>query len=80
MANRDTITDYFKLLLETLVKCNIAKLDSNGEIIQDSIKQERVYLADETGWGVQSKRKQVIGRNGAKHLYLRKPNDEKPLC
>ena len=29
-ANKDTITDYFKLLLETLVKCDIVKLDSNG--------------------------------------------------
>ena len=49
MANKDTITDYFKLLLETLVKCDIVKLDSNGEVIQVSMKQERVYLADETG-------------------------------
>ena len=40
------------------------------------MKCERVYLADETGWGVQSKHKQVIGRNEAKHVYLRKTNDE----
>ena len=49
MANKDTTTDYFKLLLETLVKCDIIKLDSNGNVIQESMKQERVYLADETG-------------------------------
>ena len=29
------------------------------------MKKKRVYLADETGWVVQSKRKQVIGRNEA---------------
>ena len=40
------------------------------------MKQERAYLADETGWHVQSKRKQVIGLNGANHVYLRKANDE----
>ena len=40
------------------------------------MKQKRIYLADETGWGVQSKRKQVIGHNGANHVYLRKANDE----
>ena len=60
MANKDTTTDYFKLLLETLVKCDIIKLDSNGNVIQESMKQERVYLADETGWGVQSKRNKSL--------------------
>ena len=55
MANKGTITDYFKLLLETLVKCDIVKLNSNGEVIQESMKQKRVYLAGKTGWGVQSK-------------------------
>ena len=58
------------------MKCDIVKLDSNGEVIQVLLKKERVYLAHETGWGVQSKRKQVIGHNGAKHVYLRKANDE----
>ena len=76
MVNKDTITDYFKLLLETLMKCDIVKLDSNVEVIQESIKQESVYLTDETGWGVQSKCKQVIGCNGAKDVYLRQANDE----
>ena len=32
MAKKDTVTDYFKLSLETLVKCDIVKLDSNGEV------------------------------------------------
>ena len=68
MANKGAITDYFKRLLETLVKCDIVKLNSSGEVIQESMKQKRVYLADKTGWGVQSKCKQVIGRNGAKHV------------
>ena len=52
VLDKDTITDYFTLLLETLVKCDILKLDSNGKVIQESMKQERVYLADETGWDV----------------------------
>ena len=76
MASKYTITDSFKLLLETLVKCNIVKLDSNDEVIQVSMKQESEYLADETGCDVQSKCKQVIGHNGARHVYLRKVNDE----
>ena len=41
-----------------------------------SRKQEREYLAYKTGWGVQSNCKQIIGCNGAKHVYLRKANDE----
>ena len=40
MANNDTRTDYFKLSLETLVKCDIVKLDSSDEVIQESMKQE----------------------------------------
>ena len=38
------------------------------------MKPERVYLADETGQGVQSKHKQVIGHSGAEYAYLRKTN------
>ena len=76
MANKDTITDYFILSLEAWVKCDIVKLDSHGEVIQEAMKQERVNLSDKTGWGVQSKCKQVIGCDGAKHVYLRKANDE----
>ena len=68
IANKDTITDYFKLLLKTLETCNCARLNCNGEVIQESIKQKRVYLTNETGWGVQSKHLQVIGRNVAKHV------------
>ena len=66
MANKDTITDYFKLLIGTLVKFDIVKHDSKGEVRQESMNQERVYLADKT----------VIGCNGAKHVYFRKANDE----
>ena len=75
-ATQSTITDYFNLLKESLVKDGIMELDSNGEVIQDSIKSERIYLADETGWGVSTKRTKVIGRKGSKHVYQRKPNDE----
>ena len=60
MSNKDTITDYFKLLLETLAKCDIVKLYSNVEVMQELMKQERVYLADETEWGVQFKHKQSL--------------------
>ena len=50
------------------MKCDIVKLDSHGEVIQEAMKQERVNLSDKTGWGVQSKCKQVIGCDGAKHV------------
>ena len=66
MANKDTITDYFKLLEKNLVKCDFVKLDSNGEVIQESMNQKRVYLAE----------KSVIGCNGAKHAYMRKANNK----
>ena len=58
------------------MKFDIAKLDSQFEVIQESMKQEKVYLADKTGWGAQSKRKQVIEWNRAKHVSWRKANDE----
>ena len=76
MANQETISKYFELLKETLVRCEIAKLDESGNIDNDSISAHKIYLADETGWGVQSKRKKVMGRKGAKHVYIRKPSDE----
>ena len=76
MASIDTIHQYFSLLKDTLVKCGIVELDDNGNVIPESFKSERIYLADETGWGVQSKPKTVIGKKGAKHVYLRKIGDE----
>ena len=51
MANKNTITDYFKLLLEILVKCDIVKLESSSGVMHESIKQERVYLADKKRMG-----------------------------
>ena len=76
MASQDVINQYFDLLKETLLKTGIAKADGDGNIIQDSIKSECVYLADETGWGVKSKTSTVIGRSGAKHVHRRKISDE----
>ena len=35
IANKDFITYDFKLLLKTLVRCNCARLNSNGEVIQE---------------------------------------------
>ena len=46
MASKETVDNYFRLLKETLVKLWIAELDDNGNIINDSILEERVYLAD----------------------------------
>ena len=51
MANKNTITDYFKLLLEILVKCDIVKLESSSGVMHESMKQERVYLADKKRMG-----------------------------
>ena len=76
MANQSTIDNYFTLVKDSFVKHGIMQLDSAGEVIQDSIKTERIYMADETGWGVQTKTKKVIGRKGAKHIYNRKLSDE----
>ena len=76
MASKETIEQYFNLLKETLVKLKIADLDDTGNIINESVLAERLYLADETGWGVQSKRKRVLGKKGAPHVYLSKPSDE----
>lgn len=39
-------------------------VNSNGDVSQEQIKEGRVPLTDETGW--------VVGRNGAKHVYLKK--------
>ncbi len=76
MANSDTIKQYFDLLKDTLIQLEIAQVDANGDIMNDnSFKRECIYKADETGWGVQSK-KRVIAKKGAKHVYMRKLNDE----
>ena len=76
MATKETIKQYFDLLKESLTKFGIAEADEHGNIIPETYKSERVYLADETGWGVKSKPKKVIGKKGASHVYLRKPSDE----
>ena len=76
MANDETIAKYFELLKTSLVKGGIMQLDSDGNVLQESILKERIYLADETGWGANTKTKKVIGLKGAKHVYNRKSNDE----
>ena len=75
-ATEETIAQYFELLKTSLVNDGILSLDEAGNPIQESIKAERIYLADETGWGVATKNKKVIGRKGSKHVYNRKPSDE----
>ena len=74
MANKNTITHYFEMLRKTLVETGIAEVDDNNEIVKEY--GERIYLADETGWGAEKKSKKVVGRKGAKHAYVRKPSDE----
>ena len=76
MANKDTITDYFILSLEAWVKCDIVKLDSHGEVIQEAMKQKRVDLSDKTGWSVQSK---CIWMRWSKACLLEKSKWWKPL-
>ena len=69
MASQDTVTGYFVLLRDTMVKYGIGEACANGV---SNIKEERVYLADKTGWGVMSKKKKVAGRKGSSHIYARK--------
>ena len=76
MASEHTISSYFKLLLGTLVKYNIIQLDTDGNLIQESLQGHKIYLADETGWGIMSSKKPVVARKGAKHVFTRKANDE----
>ena len=76
MANEDTVLEYFDLLISSLVKDGVMELDEHGNPIQDSVKADRIYLADETGWGVNTKIKKVIGRKEDKHNYNRKSSDE----
>ena len=72
--NKNTITHYFEMLRKMLVETGIAEVDDNNEIVKEY--GERIYLADETGWGAEKKSKKVVGRKGAKHAYVRKPSDE----
>ena len=74
MANKKTITDYFELLKQTMERYGIAQVDEEGNIKNDTITGEKIYLADETGWGVQSKKRKVYAAKGAKHVFIRKPH------
>ena len=76
MATEETLADYFQLLKNTMVEHGIMEITESGEPIQESIKGERIYLADETGWGVSKKSRKVLGKKGQKHVYIRKSNDE----
>ena len=68
MTNKQTVTQYFDTLKRTLIKTGIAEVDDNNEIIHQH--SERIYLADETGWGAEKKSKRVVGRKGASHAYV----------
>ena len=74
MTNKDTINKYFKTLKSALIETGVAEVDENNEIIQQHA--ERIYLADETGWGAEKKSRKVVGRKGAPHAHVRKPSDE----
>lgn len=43
MTNKQNVTQYYKLFLEKMIKCDILKVDSNFNVIQESMKLERVY-------------------------------------
>ena len=75
MASKDNIKQYFDLLKPTLFENDIMHLDEDGNPVQESIKQHCVYLADKTGWGVESRSRTVVARKGAKHIYKRKTSD-----
>lgn len=53
-----------KALQEKWITHETLTVNSNGDVSQEQIKEGRVPLTDETGW--------VVGRNGAKHVYLKK--------
>ena len=53
MANDETVNRYFDLLKTTLVKLGIAELGDDGNLVNE--QSERLYLADETGWGSEKK-------------------------
>ena len=74
MANDGTVKQYFDLLKRTLVKLGIAELGEDGSLVNEQC--ERLYLADETGWGSEKKSRKVVGRKNAPHAYVRKPSDE----
>ena len=76
VASKDTTKQYFDLLKTTLFENDIMYLDEDGNPVQESIKQHSIYLADETGWDVESRSRTVVARKGAKHIYKRKTNDE----
>ena len=76
MASEHTISSYFKLLLGTLVKYNNIQLDTDENLIQESLQGHKIYVADETGWGIMSSKKPVVARKGAKHVFTWKANDE----
>ena len=37
---------------------------------------DRLYLADETGWGVSNGKTKVVAKKGCKQVFHRKPSDE----
>ena len=74
MANQDTISDNFKTLKSALIETSVAEVDENNEVVCQHA--ERIYLADETGWGAEKKSRKVVGRKGATHAHVRKPSDE----
>ena len=69
VVSQGTVNQYFKLLKE-IINCGILELDEEGEVIQSSIKSEHIYLADETGWGVQSKKKGGLLDEGVQHTSM----------
>ena len=76
IASKDTIKQYFDLLKTILFENDIMHLDEDGNPVQESIKQHCIYLANETGWGVELRSRTVFARKGEKHIYKRKTNDE----
>ena len=74
MANDETVNRYFDLLKTTLVKQGMAELGDDGNLVNE--QSERLYLADETGWGSEKKSRKVIGRKSAPHAYVKKSSDE----
>ena len=74
MASQETIQEYFQLLKTSLVNTGIYELDEYGNV--ENILVDRLYLADETGWGVSNGKTKVVAKKGCKRVFHRKPSDE----
>ena len=72
-ASRQTVEQYFETLKDIMARRGIMEENAEGGIVEHP---DRLYKADEVGWGVEKQTSRVLAKRGSKRIHTRIQTDQ----